>query len=196
MAASGSIETIDQSILWKKTREKKDGTFDEVAILVIEKIVRKCELAMETKENIVVGGTIILECGPNYLVVVDAPYDSSAPLPIPILGQTTIVEATIGYQVLWLAYLVIIHTPISTSKKGKKQKENEVEVKSKGEKTQDIKNFEALVGLMLSTSRVQPIDFPDDVFGESFKSFLMKEDMDMIISSKEVSSNCILYYIW
>ena len=78
----------------------------------------------------------------------------------------------------------------------KEQKENEVEVKSKGEKAQDIKNFEALVGLMLSTSRVQPIDFPDDVFGESFKTFLMKEDMDMIISSKEVSSNCILYYIW
>ena len=39
MVASGSIETIDQSILWKKVREKKDGTFDEVAIPVIEKIV-------------------------------------------------------------------------------------------------------------------------------------------------------------
>ena len=39
MVASGSTETIDQSILWKKTREKKDGTFDEVAIPVIEKIV-------------------------------------------------------------------------------------------------------------------------------------------------------------
>ncbi|KAL6316945.1 hypothetical protein AAG906_024483 [Vitis piasezkii] len=25
---------------------------------------------------------------------------------------------------------------------------------------------------------------------------MMKEDMEMIISSKEVSSNCILYYIW
>ena len=48
-----------------------------------------------------IGGTIILECGPNYLVVVDAPYDSSAPLPIPIPGQTTTVGATIGYQVLW-----------------------------------------------------------------------------------------------
>ena len=71
---------------------------------------------METKENIVVGGTIILECGPNYLVVVDASYDSSAPLPIPIPGQTTIVGAEIGYQVLWLAHLVIIHTPISVSK--------------------------------------------------------------------------------
>ncbi|RVW93450.1 hypothetical protein CK203_035068 [Vitis vinifera] len=49
---------------------------------------------------------------------------------------------------------------------------------------------------MLSTSRTQPINFPDDVFGESFKTFMMKEDMEMIISSKEVSSNCILYYIW
>ncbi|KAL6340283.1 hypothetical protein AAG906_040720 [Vitis piasezkii] len=49
---------------------------------------------------------------------------------------------------------------------------------------------------MLSTSRTHPINFPDDVFGESFKTFMMKEDMEMIISSKEVSSNCILYYIW
>ena len=69
---------------------------------------------METKENIVVGGTIILEC--NYLVVVDASYDSSAPLPIPIPGQTTTVGAAIGYQVLWPTHLVIIHTLISVSK--------------------------------------------------------------------------------
>ncbi|KAL6347236.1 hypothetical protein AAG906_013672 [Vitis piasezkii] len=59
-----------------------------------------------------------------------------------------------------------------------------------------MKNFETLVGLMLSTSRTHPINFPNDVFGESFKTFMMKEDMEMIISSKEVSSNCILYYIW
>ncbi|RVW86255.1 hypothetical protein CK203_043281 [Vitis vinifera] len=158
--------------------------------------VRKCELAVETKENIVAGGTIILECGPNYLVVVDASYDSSAPFPFLFLDKLLLLGLQLVTQVLWPAHLVIIHTLISTSKKGKKQKENEVEVKSKGEKAQDIKNFEALVGLMLSTSRVHPVDFPDDVFGESFKTFLMKEDMDMIISSKEVSSNCILYYIW
>ncbi|RVW30053.1 hypothetical protein CK203_113444 [Vitis vinifera] len=328
MVASGSTETIDRSILWKKAREKKDGTFDEVAIPVIEKIdkllkesqengrsvsgsndilvealgtpeysgrvrakgkhytprqyfnsaadravrdfiaaskeeqrifqaevlaklsqvgavtpqsdvsssnmkqkqlllpeavdkpIRKVEdvtppEAIEPQKkvfiqsykvidddnafmhqgNIVVGGTIILECGPNYLVVVDAPYDSSAPLPIPIPGQTTTVGAAIGYQVLWPTDLVIIRTPILASKKAKKQKVNEVEVKSKGEKPQDMKNFETLVGLMLSTSRTHPINFPDDVFGESFKTFMMKEDMEMIISSKEVSSNCILYYI-
>ena len=175
---------------------------------------------MGTKENKVGGGTIILACGPNYLVVVDVPYDASAPLPIPILGQTTTVGAAIGYQVLWPAHLVSIHTSvlvskfiyiysisyliwfapwfliIQASKKGKKEIVNEVEVKSKSEKPQDVKNFEALVGLMLATSRAQSIDFLNDVFGESFKTFLMKEDMDMIISSKEVSSNCILYYIW
>ncbi|RVX02468.1 hypothetical protein CK203_031127 [Vitis vinifera] len=284
MVASGLTETIDRSILWKKAREKNDGTFDEVAIPVIKKIdkllkeseengrsvngsndilvealgtpeysgrvrakgkhhtprqyfntttdcavrdfiatsqeeqrsfqaevlaklsqvgvvtphsdVRKCELAMGTKENKVGGGTIILECAPNYLVVVDVPYDASAPLPIPIPVQTTTVGVAIGYQVLWPVHLVSIHTPILASKKGKKEIVNEVEVKSKSEKPQDVKNFEALVGLMLATSRTQPIDFPNDVFGESFKTFLMKEDMDMIISSKEVSSNCILYYIW
>ena len=63
-----------------------------------------------------VGITIILECGSNYLVVVDAPYDSSAPLPIPIPGQTTTVGVIIGFQVLWSAHLVIIHTLILVSK--------------------------------------------------------------------------------
>ena len=41
MVASGLTETIDRSILWKKAREKKDGTFDEVAIPVIKKIVSR-----------------------------------------------------------------------------------------------------------------------------------------------------------
>eukprot|EP00261_Vitis_vinifera_P032254 XP_019073497.1 PREDICTED: uncharacterized protein LOC104878021 [Vitis vinifera] len=48
MVASGSTKTIDRSILWKKAREKKDGTFDEVAIPVIEKIDK---LLKESQEN-------------------------------------------------------------------------------------------------------------------------------------------------
>ncbi|RVW32351.1 hypothetical protein CK203_087512 [Vitis vinifera] len=84
----------------------------QVGAVTPQSDVRKCELAIGTKENIVAGGTIILECGPNYLVVVDAPYDSSAPLPIPIPGQTTTVGAAISYQVLWPTDFVIIRTPI------------------------------------------------------------------------------------
>ncbi|RVX03676.1 hypothetical protein CK203_023082 [Vitis vinifera] len=60
---------------------------------------RKCELAVGTRENTVVGGTIVMDCGPNYLVVLDAPYESNTPLPIPILGQATTVGAIVGYQV-------------------------------------------------------------------------------------------------
>ena len=96
---------------------------------------RKYELAMGTKENKAGGGTIILECGPKYLVVVDVPYDSSAPLLIPIPGQTTTVRATINYLIWFVPWFLIIQA----SKKGKKQTINEVEVKSKSEKPQDIR---------------------------------------------------------
>ncbi|RVW43644.1 hypothetical protein CK203_097059 [Vitis vinifera] len=266
MVASGSTKTIDRSILWKKAREKKDGTFDEVAIPVIEKIDKLLKESQENSRSVSGSNDILVEAlgtpkysgrvrakGKHYTPrqyfnsaadcavrdfiaaskeeqrifqaevlaklsqvggvtpqsdvsssnmkqkqlllpeAVDKPIrkieDLTPPeainhkrrsykvidddnafivaLPIPIPGQTTTVGAAIGYQVLWPTDLVIIHTPILASKKAKKQKVNEVEVKSK-----------------------------DDVFGESFKTFMMKEDMEMIISSKEVSSNCILYYIW
>ena len=65
-----------------------------------------------------------------------------------------------------------------------------------GENPQNVKNFDALVGLMLNEGKVQGVEVPNHVFGESFKTFLIKEDMDMIILLKEVSANCIIYYIW
>ncbi|XP_059592843.1 uncharacterized protein LOC104878643 [Vitis vinifera] len=141
---------------------------------------RKCELAVGTRENTVAGGTIVMDCGPNYLVVLDAPYESNTPLPIPIHGQATTVGAAVGYQ---------------GSQKGKRQKTTENDLKI-GENPQDINNFDALVGLMLNEGKAQGVEVPNDVFGESFKTFLMKEDMDMIISFKEVSANRVIYYIW
>ncbi|RVW12492.1 hypothetical protein CK203_093479 [Vitis vinifera] len=120
---------------------------------------RKCELVVGTRENTVAGGTIVMDCGPNYLVVLDAPYESNTPLPIPILGQATTVGAAVGYQVLWPTHLVNL-------------------------------------SLMLNEGKAQGVEVPNDVFGESFKTFLMKEDMDMIISFKEVLANCVIYYIW
>ncbi|WJZ95437.1 hypothetical protein VitviT2T_014208 [Vitis vinifera] len=72
--------------------------------------VRKCELAVGTRENTVAGGTIVMDCGPNYLVVLDAPYESNTPLPIPIPGQATTVGVAVGYQVLWPTHLVNLST--------------------------------------------------------------------------------------
>ena len=78
----------------------------------------------------------------------------------------------------------------------KKERNAETKLKGKCENPHDIKNFDTLVGLMLVENQVKSVDIPIDVFGEGFRTFLMREDMDMIISSKEVSANCIIFYIW
>ncbi|WJZ89287.1 hypothetical protein VitviT2T_008513 [Vitis vinifera] len=48
---------------------------------------------------------------------------------------------------------------------------------------------------MLKDGKVQVVEVPNDVFGESFKT-IMKEGMNMIISLKEVSTNRVIYFIW
>ena len=70
--------------------------------------MRKCQLAVAKKENIVAGGTIVRECGPNYLVVVDALYEPNTALPIPIHSEIATIGTAIGYEVLWPAHLVIL----------------------------------------------------------------------------------------
>ncbi|RVW62898.1 hypothetical protein CK203_059763 [Vitis vinifera] len=119
---------------------------------------RKCELAVGTRENTVAGGTIVMDCGPNYLVVLDAPYESNTPLLIPIPAQATTVGAAVGYQVLWPTHLVNLSTKlIKGSQKGKRQKTTENELKI-GENPQDINNFDALVGLMLNEGKTQGVE--------------------------------------
>ena len=78
----------------------------------------------------------------------------------------------------------------------KKEWNAKIKLKEKCENPQDIKNFDTLIGLMLVENQVKSVDIPIDVFGEGFRTFLMREDMDMIISSNEVSANCIIFYIW
>ena len=70
--------------------------------------MRKCQLAVARKENIVAGGTIVRECGPNYLVVVDASYEPNTTLPIPIHSEIATIGTAVGYEVLWPAHLVIL----------------------------------------------------------------------------------------
>ncbi|RVX13376.1 hypothetical protein CK203_021010 [Vitis vinifera] len=246
MIEAGSTESIDRSLLWKRAMQKKDGSYDDVVLPVVEKIdelmkesqesgisysgsndilsqalgtpeytgrvrakgkhytpgqyfnsmservvrdilkatqerqvkfeadvlarlsqigvatpqsdARKCELAVGTRENTVAGGTIVMDCGPNYLVVLDAPYESNTPLPIPIPGQATTVGAAVGYQVLWPTHLVNLSTKfIKGSQKGKRQKTTENDLKI-GENPQDINNFDALVGLMLNEGKAQGVE--------------------------------------
>ena len=45
-----------------------------------------------------------------------------------------------------------------------------------------------MVSLMFNDQKEEPVDIPSDVFGEGFRNFLIKEDMDMIISLKQVQA--------
>ena len=69
-------------------------------------------------------------------------------------------------------------------------------IESNGENPQDIKIFDTLIGLMLKEWKVKAIEVSNDVFDEGFKTSLMKEDMDMIISLNEVLFNYVIYYLW
>ena len=67
-------------------------------------------MAIRIKENVVAAGTIVLECGVNFLVVVDASYDPNALLLVPIPSQITTIGDAIRHQVLWSTQLVILTT--------------------------------------------------------------------------------------
>ena len=67
-------------------------------------------MAIGTKENVAATSTIILECGVNFLIVVDASYEPNAPLPVPIPNQITTIGEALGYQVLWSAQMVSLTT--------------------------------------------------------------------------------------
>ena len=67
-------------------------------------------MVIGTKKNVVAAGTIVLECGVNFLLVVDASYDPNALFLVPIPSQITTIGGAIGHQVLWPAQLVILTT--------------------------------------------------------------------------------------
>ena len=67
-------------------------------------------MAKRTKKIIFVDGIVILKCGVNFLVIVDAPYELNTSLPIIIPGQITNVGNVIRYKVLWPAKMVIMAT--------------------------------------------------------------------------------------
>ena len=60
--------------------------------------MKKCQLVVSRKENIVASGTIVRECRPNYLVVVDASYKPNTLLPIPIPMTLLLLEKLSGMK--------------------------------------------------------------------------------------------------
>ncbi|KAL6333211.1 hypothetical protein AAG906_028394 [Vitis piasezkii] len=230
MIEVGSTESIDKSLLWKRAmqKKKKNGSYDDVVIPVVEKID---ELMKESQESgISYSGSNdilsqVLAKGKHYT---PGQYFNSMSEHVvrDILKATQERQAKFEADVLAKLSQIGVATPqsdVSSSNMKSKllllpevvekpiHKVEEETLPMKIEPHMKVRKFELAIGtrentvaggtivmdcLMLNEGKAQGVEVPNDVFGESFKTFLMKEDMDMIISLKEVSANCVIYYIW
>ena len=80
-------------------------------------------------------------------------------------------------------------------KKATKIPEKPIEQRKK-ENPKDIQLFAKTVSAFLKYKPTPKVQFPVDLFGTEFFTFLLVEDMEYIISEAKVSSNYFCYYIW
>ncbi|RVW77665.1 hypothetical protein CK203_053390 [Vitis vinifera] len=191
---SSSNVKQNQIVLPQAIEQPKCQVDDHLPIVQKANKVRKCQLAIGTKENVVAAGTIILECGVNFLVVVDASYEPNVPLPVPIPNQIKTIGEALGYQVLWPAQMVSLTThPIQDSKKFKKQRNKETRLSSKDENPVDIKNFATLVGLLLKEGKVHAVNITKDVLETLVSKAGMgeasKESRSRVIANRLMNAN-------
>ena len=60
----------------------------------------------------------------------------------------------------------------------------------------DIQLFSKIVSAMLEGQPTPKVDFPINVFGIKFQTFLLTTKMKDVISAKKLTMNCICFYIW
>ncbi|XP_059590116.1 uncharacterized protein LOC104882314 [Vitis vinifera] len=68
--------------------------------------------------------------------------------------------------------------------------------KIKYENPRDVQLFSKTVSAMLEGKPAPKVDFPINVFGMKFQTFLLTSEMNDVISAKELTMNCICFYIW
>ena len=68
--------------------------------------------------------------------------------------------------------------------------------KIKYENPRDIQLFSKTVSAMLEGQPTPKVDFPINVFGMKFQTFFLTTEMKDVISAKELTMNCICFYIW
>ena len=68
--------------------------------------------------------------------------------------------------------------------------------KIKYENPRDVQLFSKTVSAMLEGKPIPKVDFPINVFGMKFQTFLLTSEMNDVISAKELTMNCICFYIW
>ncbi|KAL6326322.1 hypothetical protein AAG906_005516 [Vitis piasezkii] len=122
----------------------------------------------------------------------------NARLPFPNPYEIINVGNDIGFELVWPTSLVILETehPQVLDKGKKKIVKTPIIRKSKPQNHLIIKNFQKFVDDCLGKDKTYPIQLPISLFGAEFQTYISREDCEYIISSLEVSSNCISFYLW
>ena len=60
----------------------------------------------------------------------------------------------------------------------------------------DIQLFSKTISIVLEGKPATKIDFPINIFGIKFQTFLLITEMEDVIAAKELTMNCICFYIW
>ena len=64
------------------------------------------------------------------------------------------------------------------------------------ENPKDTRLFSKTVLAMLEGKPTPKIEFPINIFGIKFETFLLITEMEYVIYAKELTMNCICFYIW
>ena len=64
------------------------------------------------------------------------------------------------------------------------------------ENPRDIQLFSKTVLALLEGKPTPKVNFPINVFGMKFQTFLLTTEMDGLIFTKELNMNCLCFYIW
>ncbi|RVW58614.1 hypothetical protein CK203_116016 [Vitis vinifera] len=172
--------------------------------------VYKCKLALETEDNIVAYGTYLRDSqisidGADILVVILYPLQPNALLPFPLSENIRTIREGVGYEVLWpIAFVINDDDEVNNvipklSKmlargKNKMKKIQASPKKIKYENPRDVQLFSKTVSAMLEGKPAPKVDFPINVFGMKFQTFLLTSEMNDVISAKELTMNCICFY--
>ncbi|RVW78474.1 hypothetical protein CK203_050426 [Vitis vinifera] len=135
--------------------------------------------------------------GADILVVILYPLQPNALLPFPLSENIRTIREGVGYEVLWPIAFVINDDDEDVGKRKNKMKKIQASPKKiKYENPRDVQLFSKTVSAMLEGKPAPKVDFPINVFGMKFQTFLLTSEMNDVISAKELTMNCICFYIW
>ena len=64
------------------------------------------------------------------------------------------------------------------------------------ENPRDIRLFSKTVATTLEGKPTPKIEFPINIFGIKFETFLLITEMEYVIATKELTMNCMCFYFW